>query len=173
MSRLANIGIVVAGYVAALAASFVAGWWYDRWAAAQPYDTSGGMYAGGQLITELAVLLAASLPPTLIALWWLRRHEGFWKATAAMSLAFAAAGLLAVLSPLVLVDDSLRGWRSILELVRISQLLGVPLWSVAMGLIAVLAPFQAARRTMTVAVALELVIGVIACVHWFARTSPL
>ena len=173
MSRIAKAGIVVAGYVAALVASGVAGWWYDRWAASQPYDTSGGMYAGGQLITELGVLLVASLPPTILALWWLRRNEKFWGAIAAMSLAFAAVGLLAVLSPLVLVEDSLRSWRSILELVRISQLLGVPLWTVAMGLIAVLAPFQSARRMMTLAVALELVIGMVACVHWFARTSPL
>ena len=173
MSRMAKAGFVVAGYVAAILASALAGWGYDRWAASQPYDTSGGMYAGGQLITVLAVFLVASLPPTIFALWWLRRHERFWGAIAVMSLAFAAAGLLAVLSPLVLVDDSLRGWRSILELVRISQLLGVPLWTVAMGLIAVLAPFPSARRTMTIAVALELVIGMVACVHWFARTSPL
>ena len=173
MSRVAKVGFVVAGYVAALAASGVAGWCYDRWAASQPYDTSGGMYAGGQLITVLAVLLVSSLPPTLLALWWLRGHEGFWKAMAAMSLAFAGAGLLAVLSPLVLVEDSLRGWRSILELVRISQLLGVPLWTVAMGLIAVLAPFPSARRLMTIAVALELVIGMVACVHWFAHTARL
>ncbi len=173
MSRIAKIGFVVAGYVAAFVASGMAGWGYDRWAARQPYDTSGGMYAGGQLISVLAVLLVASLPPTILALWWLRRHEKFWGAIAAMSLAFAACGLLAVLSPLVLLDDNLRGWRSILELVRISQLLGVPLWTVAMGLIAVLAPFPSARRTMTIAVALELVIGMVACVHWFARTSTL
>lgn len=173
MTRTAKAGIVIGGYVAAFAASGAAGWGYDRWAASQPYDTSGGMYAGGQLITQLAVLLATSLPPTLLALWWLRRNEKFWQAMAVMSLVFAGAGLLAVLSPLVLVEDSSRGWRVILELVRISQLLGVPLWTLAMGLIAVLAPFQSARRMMTIAVAVELVIGMVACVHWFAQTSSL
>jgi hypothetical protein len=115
MSRVAKAGIVVAGYVAALAMSGVAGWCYDRWADSQPYDTSGGMYAGGQLITVLAVLLVASLPPTLLALWWLRGHERFEDGRDVVGLAGAR---LLVLSPLVLVEDSLRGWRSMLELVR-------------------------------------------------------
>ena len=169
MRPVAKAGVVVGGYVAALVASGVAGWWYDRRLAAMPYDTSGGMYAGGQLLTVLAVLFAASLPPTILALWWLRRHEKFWEAVAVTSLAFAAAGLVAVLSPLVMAQDSVRGWRALVELVRISQLLGVPLWTLALGLFAFLAPFRGARRKLIVAVGIELVIGVVACVHWFGH----
>ena len=51
-----------------MVAGAVAGWLYDVWAAAQPYDTSGGMCAGGQLLTALGALLVAALPPTLLAL---------------------------------------------------------------------------------------------------------
>ena len=39
--RLAKVGLVIAGYVAAIAAGVVAAWLYDVRVAALPYDTSG------------------------------------------------------------------------------------------------------------------------------------
>jgi len=82
MSRSAKIGMVLGGYVAALVAGGVAGHLYDLRMAEQPYDTSGGMYAGGEMLTELAAFLPVALVPTLLALWFLREHRGLWTAVA-------------------------------------------------------------------------------------------
>jgi hypothetical protein len=172
VNRITKVGVVLAGYVAAIVAAGAAGWLYD-WRLRGAPDTSGGMYAFGQLLGVLAVFFAVSLVPTALALWWLRRNEKFWGAVAVTSLALASIGLLAVLSPLVLGTGDDRGWRMLLELVRLSQLLGVPLWTAALVLFAVLAPFQGARHKLIAAVAIELVIGVVACVHWFVPRPPL
>ena len=101
MSRLAKVGVVITGYVAAIVAGNVAAGLYNARVATLPYDTSGGMYAGGEMLSSLAAFLVVALVPTLLALWFLRRHERFWNAVAVASLAFAGAGLLAVLVPLV------------------------------------------------------------------------
>src|SRR5437773_10083939 len=101
MSRLTKVGVVIAGYVAALIAGSVGALLYNARVATLPYDTSGGMYAGGEMLSSLAAFLVVALVPTLLALWFLRRHERFWDAVAVTSLTFAGAGLLAVLVPLV------------------------------------------------------------------------
>jgi hypothetical protein len=170
---LAKAGVVCAGYAAAIAASITAAWLYDVRIAAMPYDTSGGMYAGGQMLTSLAVFLVVALVPTLLALWFLRRNERFWSAVAVASCAFAGAGLLAVLSPLVFHTTTTHVALLLVEFVRLSQLLGMPLWTVAFVLLAFLAPSRAARRTLVTAAAIELVIGACALVHWFVPTPPL
>lgn len=173
MSRFAKVGVVVAGYFAAIVAGAVAARLYDVRVAALPYDTSGGMYAGGQLMYSLAAFLVVSLVPTLLALWFLRRHEKFWNAVAVASLAFAVAGLLAVLMPRVFHTSSTHIALVIVDLLRLSRLLGMPLWSATFVLFAILAPFPEARRKLVTAVVFELVIGVCALVHWFVSASPL
>jgi hypothetical protein len=149
---------VLAGYVVALVAGIVAARMYDVWAAAQPYDTSGGMYAAGQGFAALGAFLVVALVPTVLALWFLPRHETFWNAVAFASLAYASAGLVAVLTQFVFHDSS-NLMLMIVGLVGVSQMLGVPLWCVAFALFALLAPFRAARRKLVLATALELVIG--------------
>jgi hypothetical protein len=171
MSRWVQIGVVVAGYGAAIAVAIVATWIYDARISALPYDTSGGMYAGGEAIYSLAVFLAVALVPTSLALWFLRRHEKFWNAIAVTSLAFAGAGLLAVLTPL-----ATRSTRSIalslVGLLALAQLLGMPFWFLTFALFAVLAPTREARRKLLVAIGIEVAIGGCALVHWFVRAPP-
>ena len=57
MSRLAKLGLVIAGYVAAFGAGTLAAWRYDARVSALPYDTSGGMYAAGEFMSGLAAFL--------------------------------------------------------------------------------------------------------------------
>ena len=71
MSRRAKIAVVIGGYLLALIAGTVAGALYDAHMAKMPYDTSGGMYAGGQLLTELAAFLVVAIVPTLLWLWFI------------------------------------------------------------------------------------------------------
>jgi hypothetical protein len=173
MSRLAKVGVVSAGYVAAIAAAFVAAQLYNARVSALPYDTSGGMYAGGEMLSAIAAFLVVALVPTLLALWYLRGHERFWDAVAILSLAFAAVGLVAVLSPAVTHGTTQRPGFLILSLMGLAQLLGAPFWATAFVLFAVLAPTRRTRGQLIVALGIELVIGACALVHWFVPGSPL
>jgi hypothetical protein len=147
VSRWAKIAVVLAGYAAAIAA--------------------------GEMITSLAVFLAVSLVPTLLALWFLRNNYKFWNAVAILSLAFALVGLIAVLLPLVVRSADGHLSLMLLQLVGLFQLLGMPLWILAFALFAFLAPTLEARRKLLVAVGIEAAIGVCAAVHWLLPSSPL
>jgi hypothetical protein len=173
MSVRNRVGIVVVGYVAAVATAVVAAWLYDVRVSALPYDTSGGMYAGGQMLTSLAAFLVVALVPTALALWFLRANRMFWNAVAVVSLAFAGLGLIAVLAPLGYRTPSQNIGTMLLELLGLAQLLGVPLWIVAFVVFAFLAPHREARRVLIATIGIELVIGVCAIVHWFVPRSLL
>ena len=101
MTHHRRVAIVVLGYVLALAASVAVGWVYDLQMSAMPYDTSGGMYAGGQWMLALGVFLVVALAPTLLALWFLRGNVRVWHGIAVTSLTFATVGLLAVVISLM------------------------------------------------------------------------
>ena len=163
--RVAAVG---GGYLLAFAAAWIAGWMYDARMAAMPYDTSGGMYAFGQMLASLGVFFVAALPPTLLALWFLRRNAVFWLAVAGGSLAFALIGLAGSLLFLGARATPTDGPGMALELVGLAQFLGVPLWTGAFALFLVLAPTRPARRLLQAAVAVELACAVCAAVHWFA-----
>lgn len=168
LGRPARIAMVVGGYLLAFGAAALASWAYNVRMAAMPYDTSGGMYAGGEMLTGLGAFFVAALPPTLLALWFLRRNARFWLFVAGGSLAFALVGLLGgflFMSARAAPHDSLG---IVLELTGLAQFLGVPLWTGAFVLFAILAPTRPARRLLLGAVAIELVIGVCAAIHLFS-----
>jgi hypothetical protein len=173
VGRLTKLGIVMSGYAVAVLAAIGAGWLYDLRMAAMPYDTSGGMYAGGQMLTSLAVFLVVALVPTLIGLWFMRTDPKFWNSVAIIALGFAVAGLVAVLLPLAAGRTQQGLPRMLLDLLGLAQLLGVPLWLAAFALFAALAPTRQARRTLIAAVGIELLIGVCALAHWFLPGSPI
>ena len=172
MSRWAKIGIVSTGYLLAFIAGGVAAHLYNVEMSRMPFDTSGGMYAGGELLTSLGVFLVAALVPTLLGLWFLRGNKTLWQAIALASLLFAIVGLIAVLMPLVVRGEP-PGSMVLFGLVGIAQLLGVPIWTVAFVLFALLAPTRAARRMLVAAVGVELVVGVCAAIHWLMPRPPL
>jgi hypothetical protein len=97
MSRRTRIGAVAGGYALALVAARVAAWLYDLRVSALRYDTSGGMYAFGQLSAALSAFLVVALPATALAVWFMRRG-GMWKALATASFAFLGASVLAALA---------------------------------------------------------------------------
>lgn len=173
MGRATKLGIVIVGYAVAVIAAIAAGWLYDLRMAAMPYDTSGGMYAGGQMLTSLAVFLFVALVPTLIGLWFMRTDPKFWNGVAVVSLAFAIAGLVAVLTPAAAGPPPQSLPHMLIGLLGLAQLFGVPLWLAAFALFAALAPTRESRRTLIVAAGIELVIGACAFVHWFVPNPPL
>jgi hypothetical protein len=173
MGRFGKTGVVIAGYAAAVAAGAVAAWLYDVRMAAMPYDTSGGMYAGGQLLQSLGAFLVVALVPTLVWLWFLRAHTRLWNGLGLAAIAFATIGLVAVLMPLASHVSTQNVGVLLVSLLALSQLLGVPVWCLAFGLFACLAPTPPARRKLMIALGIELVIGVCALVHWFLPRPPL
>jgi hypothetical protein len=172
MGRWRKVGLVCAGYALALVASVVAGYLYNARMAAMPYDTSGGMYAGGEFITVVGVFFVVALVPTLLALWFVRGNVTLWWVTGIASLGFASAGVLALLTPLVINESSRNPWLALVSLVSLTQLLGMPLWTVAFALFAFLAPTPPTRRLMVAAIGVELVNGVCAAIHWFVPRAP-
>jgi hypothetical protein len=172
MGRLAKTGLVLAGYAAAVVAAVVAAWRYDVRVSTLPYDTSGGMYAGGQMVTALGVFLVVALVPTLYLVWSLRRRERFWKVAGILCLAFAVIGLVAVLLPLASHGRMDNVAFMLLGLVGLAQLLGVPLWAITFALFALLAPTRGTRRQILAALGIEVVIGVCAIVHWCTPSPP-
>jgi hypothetical protein len=173
MVRGTKIAVVIAGYAVAVVAAVVAAWLYDVRVAGLPYDTSGGMYAGGQLLQSLAAFFLVALVPTLVGLWFLRGHERFWNAVAMSSLAFAVIGLVAALATLASGGSPRNLPLVLLELLGLAQLLGVPIWFAAFALFTVFAPTRRSRNTLALAVLVEMVIGVCAFFHWFAPGSRL
>jgi len=171
MGRAGKVGLVIGGYVAAIVASVAAGKLYDWRMSKMPYDTSGGMYAAGEAMSSLAVFFVVALVPTLLALWFVRRHETFWNVVAVGSLSFAAVSLLAVLATMVFRSTPSGLLPMLVTLLGLSQLLGVPLWLVAFVLFAFIAPTPEARKKLRFAVNIELVIGACAFVHWFVLGS--
>ena len=168
MRTVSKIGVVSGGYLLAVGASIVAAHLYNARMAAMPHDTSGGMYAAGEGLSALATFLGVAIAPTLLSLWYLRRNRTVWSVASVAAVAFAAVGFVAVL-----VTSLAPGSRDtlplmLLELLALAQLLGVPLWTLAFALLAFLAPQPRIRHTLHVAIGVELVIGVLAAIHWLA-----
>ena len=126
MSRAKKVGVVLAGYALALVAGAVSSHLYNRRVSALPYDTSGGMYAAGDMLAWLGFFLPIAGATTLLALWFLREQRWLWKVAAIAAVAFASIGLLAVLAPLTHRGHAAPAPLMLLELVGVVQMLGVP-----------------------------------------------
>lgn len=174
MSRWKKLSIVLAGYALAFVASIVAAVLYDRQFTPADNQAMGGMIAGGQMMLSFAVFACLSLVPTGLALWFLRGSRRFWSAFSAAGVAFATAGLAAVLTPLVAGRAMATTPALVLVgLVGIVQMFGSPLWIGGFVLFAMLAPERDLRRRMLVAAAIEVVIAACGLVHFFVRASPI
>lgn len=170
--RTRKVLIVCAGYALAVLAGVAASTLYNFRVSKLPYDTSGGMYAFGDLLQTTAAFLGVALIPTALALWYLRTSWRLWHVIAVCSLGFAIAGLIAVLMPLMAGPDSRHPVVALIGLFSLTQLLGMPLWTAAFALFAAIAPTRPARRLLIAAVGLELVVGVCAAIHWFVPRPP-
>jgi hypothetical protein len=160
---------VLAGYAAAIVAALLAGWADDLRVRALGVDSSGGMFAGGEMLASLGAFVLVALVPTALALWWLRGHRVLWSGVAAFAIAFAGAGLLALLAPRRVPRDPAS---ELFELLALAQFVGAPLWAGAFTLFAWLAPRGAPRRAMFVAVALQLAACAFAAARWLAVRPP-
>jgi hypothetical protein len=174
MNRRMKVGLVLAGYAMAFAASILSVAIYDLRFSPADNQAMGGMIAGGEMMLGCAVFGLVSIVPTGLALWFLRGSRRFWSAFSAAGLAFAIVGLAAVLTPL-----AARGAMAtvpvlvFVDLLGIAQMLGSPLWIGGFLLFAALAPARDLRRRMLLAAAIEIVVAACGLVHFLLPASPI
>jgi len=171
MSRWVMWAMVLGGYVLALVASIIAVAIYDRRFSPADNQAMGGMIAGGEMIYGTGVFVLASLVPTGLALWFVRRHRPTWSVFSIVCLAFALVGLAAVLGGIAMRGANRAGLVMLVDLFSLFQMLGSPLWIGAFALFALLAPARDLRRRMLVAVAIEVVIAVCGALRFLVPGS--
>src|SRR5208337_3103007 len=96
MYRLLRLGAVLAGYAFALLAAYGACYYRELQFQQAQIDTSGGMYAWGDLITFSVIFGPLALFPTGLALYFVRRSQKFWTVLSIVSWPLAATGLAAL-----------------------------------------------------------------------------
>jgi hypothetical protein len=174
MTRTKKVVLVLAGYGLALVASTLVVALYDRrWT---PYEnqTMGGMIAGGEMMLGGAVFVLASLVPTGLALWYLRRSRRFWSAFTGAGLGFAVVGLASALSLFGMRGTTgVFGLIDLVGLFGIVQMLGSPLWIGGFALFAILAPAPDLKRRMWLAAATEALVAGCGVLHFFSTAPPL
>jgi len=173
MSRWLQFGLVLAGYFLAGVASVIVVAVYDRRFSPVDNQAMGGMIAGGEMMLGGAVFALVSLVPTGLALWFLRGNQRFWSAFTAIGLAFAIAGLAAVLTTLVARGGMSEGPAlALFGFFGIVQMLGSPLWIGGFLVFAALAPPGGLRRRMLIATTIEVVVAGCGLVHFLRPSLP-
>jgi len=171
--RGTKVGVLIAGYVLALAASVVGTMLYDSRFSPADQQASGGMIAFGELMFGAGVFAFLSLPPTALALWFARRHRATWEAWTIGGLAFALGGVVAVFTLLTATSTSVHNPTiALLSVFAIAQMFGAPIWIGGFALLAILAPARDLKRRLLVATAIEIAIGVCAVVHFGPAYLP-
>ena len=174
MKRWMKLVAVLAGYALALLVSFVVVAIYDRRFTPEENQTMGGMIAGGEMMFGIAVFLLVALAPTGLRLWFLQRHRTSWSMFTIAGLAFAVAGLGAVLTTFVLRGAPPRAPLFVLwDVFSIAQMLGSPLFIASYGLFAWLAPQRDLRQRMLVAGGIEVAIAGCGLVYFLASRPPI
>jgi hypothetical protein len=158
--RARKIGLVLAGYGAALIVASVGLVIRLRAEQGPEAQASSGMYAFGDLLFFLAVFGTLSLIPTGLALWFLRSHRRFWNILSAGTLVFATTGVVAVAlytlaNAKVLTGTRWYAWAGL----SVLRMIPAPGFAAACTLGAVLAPTRSARWSLITATAVETGVG--------------
>jgi len=95
MNRLLKLGLILAGYAAALLLTCAAFYVRGLLTRNDTSQASAGMQAFGELILFVGMFGVLALAPTALALFFLRPFEKFWTVFSLVSLAFAATGPVA------------------------------------------------------------------------------
>jgi hypothetical protein len=157
MKPLGKAGIVAAGYAAAFALAF--GVTYLRMMAYENdpiAQASSGMYAFGDALLFVFTFGVAALPPTGLALYFLRPVQRFWNVIAVGALLFASTGVVAAL---VHWAERLQPqWASVLTwwpAFAILRMIIAPLVTAVFIVCAMFAPEQRPRRLLIIAAVCE------------------
>jgi hypothetical protein len=157
MRPAAKAGIVVAGYVAAVAAAAVVVRIYVTATSGLDRQAYGGMYAFGDSLLFLGVAGVAAVPATGAALFFLRARRGFWRVLSIGGLVTAATGILASVLFLATRAATGRGALQSWSMLTPLRILAAPMLALFFLLAGLFAPTRAARACLASAAAIELV----------------
>jgi hypothetical protein len=150
-SNRKKLAVVVLGYAAAPILAF-AGASLLSWAKGTSNDP-GGMAAFGDLLGFIGLLGILSLPPTALALYFLRPFAKFWTIFSIASLSLATLG---VVSAALMGKQHLPPWSMLLVgFFGLVIVLGAPLLGISFLGFAWLAPKGSSRSRLIAAATIE------------------
>jgi hypothetical protein len=164
---VAKAGIVVGGYVAALATASAILAIYVAATSGPDREVYAGMFAFGDSLLFLAAFGVAAVPATGAALFFFRPYAPFWQALSAGALAVATTALAALfyyLAPQAAARVAVfRTWSALAPL----RVLSAPLLASFFLLSALLAPNRSFKSALAVAGAIEAAVFVCVAFMWF------
>jgi len=164
MKTTTKVGLVVAGYVAAILVA-VAAVAIHVVLTSGP-DSQGGMYAFGDCLLFLAVFGVSAVPPTCAMFYFLRSHRSFWRPLSITALVIAATGLVAFVDDLGAGEagtGSLLGSWSAFGLLRI---LVAPLFATVFLLSSLFASDRLSRAALLLATLVEVSVFTCLALRW-------
>ena len=163
LSGRAKTAIVAGGYIGALLAACSVLAVYIAQTSGSDRDHAGGMYAFGDALLFLVAWGAASTPPTLLALYFVRRVHVLWSILSMSALAVSLTGLAAA----VTVSDPHLSASGVWSALAVPRIFFAPVLAAIFALTAMLS-YQARHRWWLMAAAgLECVTSAYGFVHWF------
>ena len=168
MRPSAKAGIVVAGYVVAVAVASLVLRVYIASTSGPDRQTYGGMYAFGDSLLFLGVAGVTAIPATGAALFFLRVHKGFWRLLSIGGLATATTAILAAALFLMMRSATSHGVLYSWAMVTPLRILAAPLLALFFLLSGLFAPTRSARICLASAAAIEVVSFVSVAFTWWA-----
>ena len=169
MRAAARVGLVVAGYVAAVLVALASVAVNAATTAGPDRQASSGMSAFSDTLLFLAVFGVAAVPPTGAALFFLRPYPSFWRGLAVVAVAIAttgiAAGFVCLAAQAADAGSGIQAW-SFYALLRI---LAAPLFALAFLVGGVFSPHRRARIALGAATFSETVVFMCLIVSWLIR----
>ena len=171
MKPAAKVGLVLAGYAAAVLIALLAVRLYIGVTSGPGRDASSGMFAFGDMLAFLATFAVAAVPATGAAFYFLRSHPGFWPPLAIIALLFAITSLIAIVvhfsSSLPSPGSPAPGWSALATL----RVLLAPLFAIAFFIAGLFAPVRRARLALLTATVMEFAAFAMLVFSWFAQST--
>ena len=155
MRVAARVGVVAAGYVAAVAVAWVGVTLYIAATSSIDRQTYSGMTAFGDSMVFLAVFGVVSLAPTSTALFFLRPYPRFWSVLSRTAVLVAITALAALLDYVLARWSGVGFLAGVWSAVAMLRILIAPLFALAWLAAAVVAPGRGARLALVTATAIE------------------
>src|SRR5215510_13985490 len=124
MNKSVKIGIVIAGYIFACVAAYVATYIQELTTRGTDAQASQGMFAFGQSILFMLVFGGLALIPTVLTFYFLRSSEKFWNGFAVLCLAFSITGIVMVIANALINANILHMAESSAAVVSLFGVLG-------------------------------------------------
>ena len=167
MRPLVKVGLVVAGYVVAFLVAFAVVAIHVAATSGPDRQVYSAMYGFGDDLLFLAVFGAAAVPPSAVALFFLRSYRTFWLALSVLALGITTTGLVALIdyvAPRIAdAGSTLHTWSALAGL----RILSAPLFVLAFLLSGLFAPSRSSRIALLVATAIEAAVFAYVGFVWF------